>query len=404
MSLPIFVRGNRPCVSQALTVLGLHRSKAATSLTVSRSPGAMSGLLLMSHFSRCDLLPQVAAEYWSAFLCFFCEPQLPRPESTTHGPFCTPPATSARRAGRERISACSQADVRLAYCKTRRNCRFHAHALCLAPKFHLYRPRCCCIFQVMENITYNKAITRISLPEQLLPVLVPINESQMDYRRRAGIFEPVDGYFYADGGNMVPVRCVSEPVGTLSSQKKWKAFEAKYGFTIHEPTRKNLFFMVMLAKALEGPDPNRGVQDALRYYRGDQPDGLFREGGPVSQGIQQEPLRVVLEMLNNGLEEARPVVWWSFTKKRASLGLYCPNANSALYALALKGMGLPGGLGVCQRCGNPFYRSRRTQRYCSHRCQLNASMRRFRERKGSARDRNKRTKNHGRKIARRKKR
>jgi hypothetical protein len=68
------------------------------------------------------------------------------------------------------------------------------------------------------------------------------------------------------------------------------------------------------------------------------------------------------------------------TKKRASLGLLCPDGRSALFALVLRGMGQPGGTGVCQRCGNPFHRSRRTQRYCSHRCQLIASMRRFRER------------------------
>lgn len=255
----------------------------------------------------------------------------------------------------------------------------------------------------MKSITHNKAITQAALPEQPLPVLVPLNQSQMAYRRKAGIVEVEDGYFYADVGKMVPVRCVSETLETLNSQDNRVAFEAKYGLTIHGNTLRNAFFSLMLAQAVAGQDPDRGVQEALRYYRGDSPPrALFGEGSPVSRGIRQEPFRVLLEMLNAHLKQAHPVVWWSSAKKRASLGLYCPDANSALFALALRGMGLPGGLGVCQRCGNPFHRSRRTQHYCSHRCQLAASMRRFRERHGSARDRNKRKKFQGRRVVRRK--
>jgi len=248
----------------------------------------------------------------------------------------------------------------------------------------------------METVTVTKTNTVAKRARQALPVLVPINKSQTAYRRRAGVIEAEDGYFYEDVARTVPVRRVSEGLGTLGTSERWTAFEAKYGFSIQEHERKNLFLMLMLAKAVEGRDPKRGVREALRYYRGDQPQGLFRAGEPVSQGIQREPLRTILEMLNAGLARARPVVWWSYAKKKASLGLYCPDGHTALYALALEGAGSLGGLGVCQRCGNPFHRSRRTQHYCSHRCQLAASMRRFRLRHPSKHRVNKRKKAHGR--------
>jgi hypothetical protein len=253
----------------------------------------------------------------------------------------------------------------------------------------------------MKSITHNKAITQVNLPDQPFPVLVPLNESQMQYRRERGIVEAVDGFFYEDVGKMVPVRYVSETLETLSDGDKRYAFEVKYGLTVSDNALRNAFFVLMLAQACTGHDPDRDVQQALRYYRGDPPRGLFREGGPVSKRIQHEPFAVVLEELNRGLERARPVVWWSLVKKKASLGLYCPDAYSALFALALRGMGLPGGSGVCQRCGNPFLRSRSTQRYCSHRCQLTASMRRFRERHLKTRKRSKRTKTRIRKHFRR---
>ncbi len=51
--------------------------------------------------------------------------------------------------------------------------------------------------------------------------------------------------------------------------------------------------------------------------RASQPSGLFREGGPVSKGIQQHPLQVAVQTLNRGLDQARPVVWRSFAKKTA---------------------------------------------------------------------------------------
>ena len=255
----------------------------------------------------------------------------------------------------------------------------------------------------MKSITHNEPITKVALPEQPLPVLVPVNKEQMEYRRVRGAIEAEDGYFYEDVERKVSVRLVSEELQSLTQENNRVAFEAKYGFALYDNTLNNAFFCLMLAEAVAGQDPKSGVRRALEFYRGPRPSDLFKEGEPVSKGIQQEPFRAVLEMLNGGLGKVRPVVWWSSTKKRASLGLYCPNVDSALFALALREMGMPGGLGVCQRCGNPFHRSRRTQRYCSHRCQLADSMRRYRKRHATRRNRNKQAKFQGRKVARRKK-
>lgn len=225
----------------------------------------------------------------------------------------------------------------------------------------------------------------------------------MEYRRQRGAIEAEDGYFYEDVARPVFVRLVSEDLKTLTVEDNRVAFEAKYGFVVNENVLEDVFFCLMLADAAAGQDPNQGVLDALRYYRGNGSPDLFGEKSPVSGAIRQEPFRTVLEMLNAGLEKVRPIVWWSVAKKRASLGLFCPNAHTALYAMALNGMGLAGGLGVCQRCGTAFHRSRRTQRFCTHRCQLTASMRRFRERHAKARNRTKRKKSQGQKSGRRKK-
>lgn len=79
-----------------------------------------------------------------------------------------------------------------------------------------------------------------------------------------------------------------------------------------------------------------------------------------------------------GLSKTRFVVWWSNTAKKLLPGLYCPDIVTALYALAMWQNGTVGGWGVCQRCGCDYPRSRAKQRYCSHKCQVAAAMKRYR--------------------------
>jgi hypothetical protein len=81
-----------------------------------------------------------------------------------------------------------------------------------------------------------------------------------------------------------------------------------------------------------------------------------------------------------GLRKTRFVIWWADLPKKLVPGLYCPDIVTALYASVLSTLGTPGGVGVCQRseCGAVFPRTRAKQRFCSHKCQVAAAMRRHR--------------------------
>jgi hypothetical protein len=80
-----------------------------------------------------------------------------------------------------------------------------------------------------------------------------------------------------------------------------------------------------------------------------------------------------------GLSKTRFVVWWSDIGKKFVPGLYCPDIVTALYALAMWSSGTAGGWAICQKCGKDYPRSRAKQRYCSHKCQVAAAMRRMRD-------------------------
>jgi hypothetical protein len=87
------------------------------------------------------------------------------------------------------------------------------------------------------------------------------------------------------------------------------------------------------------------------------------------------------EAFTAGLSKTRFVVWWFVAAKKFVPGLYCPDIVTALYALAMWSSGTPGGWAICQnpKCGKDYPRSRTKQRYCSHKCQVAAAMRRMRD-------------------------
>jgi hypothetical protein len=92
------------------------------------------------------------------------------------------------------------------------------------------------------------------------------------------------------------------------------------------------------------------------------------------------------EAFTAGLSKTRFVVWWFIAAKKFVPGLYCPDIVTALYALAMWSSGTPGGWAICQnrKCGKDYPRSRTKQRYCSHKCQVAAAMRRMRDKKKRA--------------------
>lgn len=109
-----------------------------------------------------------------------------------------------------------------------------------------------------------------------------------------------------------------------------------------------------------------------------------RGGKPVRwEGeISAEVKTAVLALsgaFTEGLSKTRFVVWWSDIGKKFVPGLYCPDIVTALYALAMWSSGTAGGWAICQKCGKDYPRSRAKQRYCSHKCQVAAAMRRMRD-------------------------
>ncbi len=97
--------------------------------------------------------------------------------------------------------------------------------------------------------------------------------------------------------------------------------------------------------------------------------------------MYEEGQQFLCASMNRGLEQARFVIWWMELQGKLAPGLYCQDAASALFALASLRLGSPGGLGVCIRCSSPFLTRRGKQAYCSYRCQTQAAMARYRERK-----------------------
>jgi hypothetical protein len=100
-------------------------------------------------------------------------------------------------------------------------------------------------------------------------------------------------------------------------------------------------------------------------------------------GISAEVKTAVLALsgaFTTGLSKTRFVVWWSDIGKKFVPGLYCPDIVTALYALAMWSSGTAGGWAICQnpKCGKDYPRSRAKQRYCSHKCQVAAAMKRMR--------------------------
>ena len=102
------------------------------------------------------------------------------------------------------------------------------------------------------------------------------------------------------------------------------------------------------------------------------------------QVAKKDPRDVLGYQLSEGLqvgqEHVRFVLWRNDNAGCLSSGLLCPDARTAAFALLVGTVGQPSGLGICDRCGNPFRALRGEQRYCSSRCQTAAAMARYRSR------------------------
>ena len=97
------------------------------------------------------------------------------------------------------------------------------------------------------------------------------------------------------------------------------------------------------------------------------------------RGVRKSAAFALSEAFTAGLSKTRFVVWWSDVGRKFVPGLYCPDIVTALYALAMWSSGTAGGWVICQRCTKDYPRRRAKQLYCSHKCQVAAGMKRYRE-------------------------
>jgi len=116
-----------------------------------------------------------------------------------------------------------------------------------------------------------------------------------------------------------------------------------------------------------------------RVHPVSEPDARAAEWSGEIREISKTAAFALSEAFTEGLSKTRFVVWWSEVGKKLVPGLYCPDIVTALYALAMWSSGTAGGLAICQRCNEDYPRRRAKQRYCSHKCQVAAAMKRYRK-------------------------
>jgi TDG/mug DNA glycosylase family protein len=116
-----------------------------------------------------------------------------------------------------------------------------------------------------------------------------------------------------------------------------------------------------------------------------QPDAIERviRGGIEKKHLTEKalasPLKTLGQSLNFGVKDVTFAIWWSDKEKRFAPGLFCPDAITALHALALTWIGKRGGIAACARCGTTFIKSRKKQTHCGALCENAAARARSRE-------------------------
>ncbi len=217
----------------------------------------------------------------------------------------------------------------------------------------------------MRRANPNKTITSLAMPEAGLPVLVPCTRKKRD------------GFVFL-GDEPPSVRVLPRKALEIFIDRNTREeFEKEYG-AVPEHTRRMSVYVLCLAEAISERSDESLYRLVKRSAELLDPNVHFRL---LWEKIRRGPLNELGTTLNSGIYQSRFVVWWAERQRRFAAGLYCKDMATALRALVLSRIGEPGGLGVCQRCGTPFPRSRRKQAYCSYKCQAAAGMARYRARK-----------------------
>ena len=209
----------------------------------------------------------------------------------------------------------------------------------------------------MSYPNHNKPITRIAMPEQVLPVLI-----SAEGKDKTGETSWNQG-----------VRRVTRADLDLCFRNR-RQFEAKYGpNSVDDYHRKKIRFALELGEAIASRSVPK-LEKALTRLEGEK-------GGRAALPWYREiPLRHLADAFNPALASTNLCVWWSSVANRLVWGVRCRSIEEALFVLALSEVGDIGAIGKCKRCKELFFRVRPSKKYCSDRCQAADGMRRKRNR------------------------
>jgi hypothetical protein len=254
---------------------------------------------------------------------------------------------------------------------------------------------------IVRSINNNEPITKVSLSDSSIPVLVIAPAERRDGQTVLRMPMLRRGR----GRTALRIRDVQvlsvRHLDGFIRQTKSAEFQKHFG-SVTKKERKDLLYFLSLANAVR--ESRVDLRQALQLLNG----AVLRHSGNIALKHQvhesldvlqikgqldhdlyehsysearQKPAYVLCRLLNEGLRDAQFVVWWMEKERRLSVGIFCGDAVSALYALAIRQIGRPGVPCICLRCGTPFFTHRSIQTYCSHACQTAAAMARSRAKK-----------------------
>jgi hypothetical protein len=221
----------------------------------------------------------------------------------------------------------------------------------------------------MRSNNNNETITHLAIPERQIPVLIDSGSG------RATGFVPSSVWSDKPITNVrrVPAESILD---SLKTPEQRNSFEKEFG-PVPEAAWNELLELIALWDRLSVGDYAPVLKSrSSNMKRGRK--GLRQNIELSFNLIGKSPRLGITEAFTKGLRNAKLVVWWSTVANKAVLGLYCPDAATALNASVLSALGTAGGIGVCQKCRIPFTRTRAKQRYCDHKCQVAAGMQRHR--------------------------
>jgi len=211
-----------------------------------------------------------------------------------------------------------------------------------------------------------------------------------------------DGYiFSSEDGSTTLVRVLSWDFFRLLRLKRLQALYSAYGSKLGTKEYANLRALVLLSQlAQTGGFDVRRMEDkkrvsmepttGLKKYVEMQAAIRAREKAPVlsvaaedwsKESVQADevwkqfrpatgghPLFELARQVDRRARSGRLVLWWSRREKTLQAGLYFSRIQDAIYALFTLQTARAQGVGICERCGKVFERSRVAQKVCSMKC------------------------------------